>query len=419
MALKQGVKRLVGNTFIWRFLCIAKFHTRKILRRMTPYVPRKIMYRLLQTPFFYGEDYFDKPKDPLQESGYGDVYADIGEFQQVAELSQELFGPKRVLDVGCAKGFQVGALHSRGMEAWGIDISEYAVKTAPTDISTWLKVGTCTDIAFPAQYFDLVLVLETLEHIPPIDIDKTMRELRRVAARWVWASIPSLGSNPFGPDGINGGKVGDEFLPLYEENSIDLVPFKHLYTDANGIPIHGHLTMASFDWWTSVFNRHGFIRRGEKERVINRDLDSAREGIWNCLAFERIDNPLGAKTESMTISSGFRRADNGAWESEPLSLPRGIHRLDIRVGITRPAQGGPAAGRLLHCLGFSSDGSWINASRLLNRRGMRGISRRKTLDIPIVCCSGGEEEIRFRIECEGGLEVEPLPLSEVYLYAGV
>jgi ubiquinone/menaquinone biosynthesis C-methylase UbiE len=419
MALKERLKKLIGGTFIWRFLCIAKFHTQRALRKITPFVPKRIMYRLLQTPFFYGEDYFDKPKDPLQESGYGDVYADIGEFQQVAELSRELFAPKRVLDVGCAKGFQVGALHSRGMEAWGIDISEYAVETAPTDISTWLKVGTCTDIAFPAQYFDLVLVLETLEHVPPIDISKTMRELRRVARRWVWASIPSLGSNPYGPNGINGGKVGDEYLPLYEDNVIDLVPFKHLYTDANGIPIHGHLAMASFDWWTSVFNQHGFIRRGDKERIINRDLDSAREGIWNCTAFEKVGNPAGAKGEPMTIISTFLRTEDGAWESEPVSLPRGLHRLDLKLGITRAARGGPAVGRLIHCLGVSAEGSRINASRLINRKEMCGISRRKALDIPMLCCSGGEEEIRFRIECEGGLEVEPSPLSEVYLYASV
>jgi len=419
MTLKERVKRVVGGTFIWRLLCIAKFHMRKVLRKITPYVPKRIMYRLLQTPFFYGEDYFDKPKDPLQESGYGDVYADIGEFQQVAELSQELFAPKRVLDVGCAKGFQVGALHSRGIEAWGIDISEYAVEAAPTGISTWLKVGTCTDIAFPAQYFDLVLVLETLEHVPPIDVSKTMRELRRVARRWVWASIPSLGSNPYGPDGINGGKVGDEYLPLYEDNTIDLVPFKHLYTDANGIPIHGHLVMASFDWWTSVFNQHGFIRRGDKERIINRDLDSARDGIWNCTAFEKVGNPAGARGELMTISRTFLRTEDGTWESDPITLPRGVHRLNMRVGITQPARGGPAVGRLVHCLGVSAESSCINASRLINRNEMPRISRRKTLDIPILCCSRGEEEIRFRIECEGGLKVEPFPLSEVYLYAGV
>jgi hypothetical protein len=305
------------------------------------------------------------------------------------------------------------------MEAWGIDISEYAVEAAPTDISTWLKVGTCTDIAFPAQYFDLVLVLETLEHVPPIDIDKTMWELRRVAGRWIWASIPCLGSNPFGPDGINGGKVDDGFLPTYDENIIDLVPFRHLYTDASGIPIHGHLTMASFDWWTSVFNQHGFIRRGDKEKVINRDLDSARDGIWNCTAFERMDNPPGAGKETMAVSRGFRRVENGAWESEPLSLPRGVHRLALRLGIARAALGGPAAGRLVHCLGLSSDGLWINASRVISRGEMPGILRRKKVDIPMLCCSGGGEEIRFRIECEGGMEVEPFPLSEVYLYAGV
>jgi hypothetical protein len=91
----------------------------------------------------------------------------------------------------------------------------------------------------------------------------------------------------------------------------------------------------------------------------------------------------------------------------------------LKVGITQPARGGPAVGRLAHCLGVSADGSCINASRLINRKQVSGISRRKALNIPMLCCSIGEEEIRFRIECEGGLEVEPFPLTEVYLYAGV
>ncbi len=36
-------------------------------------------------------------------------------------------GPKKVLDVGCAKGFLVEAVRPRGVEAFGNDISEYAM----------------------------------------------------------------------------------------------------------------------------------------------------------------------------------------------------------------------------------------------------------------------------------------------------
>ena len=35
--------------------------------------------------------------------------------------------PKKTLDVGCAKGFLVEALRDRGVLAYGIDLSEYAV----------------------------------------------------------------------------------------------------------------------------------------------------------------------------------------------------------------------------------------------------------------------------------------------------
>ena len=42
--------------------------------------------------------------------------------------------PHSVLDVGCAKGFLVEALRDQGLEAFGIDISEYAVQSKDTMI---------------------------------------------------------------------------------------------------------------------------------------------------------------------------------------------------------------------------------------------------------------------------------------------
>ena len=49
--------------------------------------------------------------------------------QVVAEIK-----PRRVLDVGCAKGFLVEALRDRGVEAFGIDVSEYAIGEVRPDI---------------------------------------------------------------------------------------------------------------------------------------------------------------------------------------------------------------------------------------------------------------------------------------------
>ena len=53
--------------------------------------------------------------------------------------------PKTVLDAGCAMGYLVAALRDRGVEAYGIDISEYAISRAREDIRPYCVVGSLTE----------------------------------------------------------------------------------------------------------------------------------------------------------------------------------------------------------------------------------------------------------------------------------
>ena len=413
--MKEYAKRRLGTTFIWRWLYQVKRLLKAAVKVAIPYVPKKLLYRLLQMPFFYGRDYFDRPKDPWQESGYGDIYADNEDFHHIAELAHELFQPRRVLDVGCARGFQVGALRQRGMEAWGIDISEYAIRTAPAELRHCLSVGSCQEISFPDGHFDLVLVLETLEHVPPVDMVKAIRELRRVTEKWLCASIPSMGRNPYGHDGTAGGKIKDRYLHLYEDAGydIDFAPFRHLIVDVNGIPIHGHLTIASFAWWTSLFNQHGFIRRGDKERVINEKLEPAGTGAFNYMVFEKASNPAGAVARTAETEWPFREVGEGIWETGPVSLPEGTHGVDLRLKVGRRPDKVEPRRRVLHAEGLSLHGAAINATRLMSEREVRRACRNGILAVPLLCSSSGPEGIRFRVSCAAGMGAEPLPISRV------
>lgn len=416
MHLKDLAKKYIGDTFIWRYLTIAKFHARRLKGALIPRIPKRFLYRLLQKSDFYGEEYFDKPKNPLEVSGYGEAYEGFEEFKQVAELSRELFDPHNVLDVGCAKGFLVGALRSQGMEAWGIDISDYAVRTAPEDIKNWLKVGNCTSMDFPGGSFDLMVVLETLEHIPPTDIEKTIRELRRVGSRWLWASTPSMGENRFGPDGIAEGKIKDSYLGLYRENVIDLAPFKHLILDLNGVPIHGHLTIASYAWWTAAFNRWGFMRRGDMERKVNEELENARQGIWNCTIFEKAASPPGARPENSRLDMPFTEIAAGVWEAEAVHLPAGVHRVDLELAVENVREGGEPSRRALHCESMSTGGDGVNASLLLNMHEVQRAARKGRVDARLVCAACEDTGVRFRISCAPALRVRPLPVASIRLH---
>jgi 2-polyprenyl-3-methyl-5-hydroxy-6-metoxy-1,4-benzoquinol methylase len=64
------------------------------------------------------------------------------------EFADELirnFRPARVLDAGCAHGFLVEALWDRGVEAWGRDISEFAISQVRADLRQFCSAGTIGD----------------------------------------------------------------------------------------------------------------------------------------------------------------------------------------------------------------------------------------------------------------------------------
>ena len=72
----------------------------------------------------FGKMYFDGPR----EYGYGGYRYD-GRWVSIAKEIVSRYNLKkgdRVLDIGCAKGFLVKDLLSIGIEAYGIDVSEYA-----------------------------------------------------------------------------------------------------------------------------------------------------------------------------------------------------------------------------------------------------------------------------------------------------
>ena len=73
----------------------------------------------------------------------------------------------RVLDAGCAMGLLVEALVERGIDAWGIDISEYAIAQAAPAVRDRVHVGSLTT-PLDGRY-DLIVSIEVLEHMPPAD----------------------------------------------------------------------------------------------------------------------------------------------------------------------------------------------------------------------------------------------------------
>ena len=88
-------------------------------------------------------------------------------FDNIAEKIINNFHPKTVLDMGCAFGYLVEALRKKGVEAYGIDISEYAINNAEESIKPYVKNMSALDELpddFP-KHFDLVVSIEMIEHL--------------------------------------------------------------------------------------------------------------------------------------------------------------------------------------------------------------------------------------------------------------
>jgi SAM-dependent methyltransferase len=96
----------------------------------------------------------------------------LASFDQIAERIVREFNPCTVLDAGCAMGFLVECLRKRGVEAYGIDISEYAISQVHPDIRPFCRVGSIAE-PFPQKY-DLIVTIEVLEHMPKEEAEKTI-----------------------------------------------------------------------------------------------------------------------------------------------------------------------------------------------------------------------------------------------------
>ncbi|MHB8717875.1 MAG: rhamnosyltransferase WsaF family glycosyltransferase [Candidatus Dormibacteria bacterium] len=97
--------------------------------------------------------------------------------------------PARVFDAGCALGFLVAAFWDRNVEAFGRDVSEFAISQARPDIRKYCSVGSITDpIDGP---YDLVTCIEVLEHIPEEEALDALKNLVTATDRILFSSTPS------------------------------------------------------------------------------------------------------------------------------------------------------------------------------------------------------------------------------------
>ena len=109
-------------------------------------------------------------------------------FDNIADRIVKELEPKSVLDAGCAYGFLVEALRNRGVEAWGIDISEYAISNVHESIKDYCRVGSIVE-PFDRRY-DLIVNIEVLEHMQKDEAIKAIENFCLSSDRVLFSSTP-------------------------------------------------------------------------------------------------------------------------------------------------------------------------------------------------------------------------------------
>lgn len=107
-----------------------------------------------------------------------------------------------LLDVGCSFGFFVSFMRKQGWDAYGIDVSAYALGIAPKHIKKFLRYGSVTDMPFADNRFGVVFCFDMLEHLYIEEIFKAVKELTRVSSRGIGIKLPVQGFDPNTERGI-------------------------------------------------------------------------------------------------------------------------------------------------------------------------------------------------------------------------
>ncbi len=115
-------------------------------------------------------------------------------FGAVADRIVADIKPRRVLDVGCAKGFLVEALRDRGVEAFGIDVSAYAIGEVRPDVRPYCRVASATD-PFDETY-DLITCIEVLEHMDEAGGRRAIANICAAAGDVLFSSTPDDFTEP-------------------------------------------------------------------------------------------------------------------------------------------------------------------------------------------------------------------------------
>jgi SAM-dependent methyltransferase len=224
------------------------------------------------------ESDFDWLERKIIENGYYErpgvwSYIIDEDKRMLADIAAE-FGPRSVLDIGCANGAVLKCLQDKGIRGEGVEISRMALDKAVPELRDRVHLGDILGLRLANRY-DLVLGLDIFEHFNPRRLAEYIGEISRLTldGGYLFANIPA-----YGPD----KGFGEIFPVAYREWEEDIAAgrcFRVIPVDGYGYPKNGHLICAATGWWVEQFEGHGFRREDRLERVLHEKYDAVMDKI--------------------------------------------------------------------------------------------------------------------------------------------
>lgn len=156
---------------------------------------------------YFDADYFQNGQTKgTVYNNYLEVARTSAIYREIAQLIFNVFRPVRTLEIGCATGIIVKHLNELGVDAHGIDVSEWAIANKEHDN---VVLAGAEQLPYPDGYFDFVYSVHAMEHIPTALKESAFAELKRVSGSAIhFHMLPIVGEGPYsGPK-----EVVDEIL---------------------------------------------------------------------------------------------------------------------------------------------------------------------------------------------------------------
>lgn len=178
----------------------------------------------------------------------------------------------RLLDVACGTGMLLTKARERGLECYGIDISEEAIKQTSGKVEATLEIKDVNEgLPFPTEFFDYITCVESLEHFQNQVF--VIREMARTlkAGGKVIITVPN-----------------ENFIVIKLGHEIDPQPVVKRYTLCE---------------WTNVLESNGlYVKRVLKNNALAENWRSA--GTWFNLCLKLLGRPL-VPLLPLSLSVGF------------------------------------------------------------------------------------------------------------------